>query len=266
MPSINIDSLTIHYEDRGQRTGESAPLVLLHSFPHDRRIWQRQLEALSADRRVIIPDLPGFGLSKTGRLFSIADHAELVHEMLTKLSAAPCVLGGISMGGYIALALSKSCPTDLAGLILVDTRAEADTPEGRANRDKVIETVRARGAKPVVETMVEKQVSPTTLKQKPEVVEHLRSMMEACPAETIVNASIAMRDREDYGEHLPSIAVPTLILVGEDDALTPPAMAETLHRSIPRSKLVTIAAAGHLPPLEQPDEVTRHIQQFIDRL
>ncbi len=157
-------------------------------------------------------------------------------------------------------------PKDLAGLLLIDTRAEADTSEGKAGRDKMIELVRSKGGKAVAEQMLPKMLAPDAQEKNPQVANRLREIMEACPAKTIENALAALRDREDYCTQLPSIAVPTLILVGEHDAITPPKMADTMHRDIPRSTLVKIPDAGHMTPMEQPEHVNIAILTFLDAL
>lgn len=266
MSSITLDGTDVSYSERGVSSAGKPPLVLLHGFPLDQRMWEAQLDALSAQRRVITPDLPGFGQSRSDKPFTIASLADAVHTLLEKLDALPCVLGGLSMGGYVALAYSKTYPKDLAGLLLIDTRAEADTSEGKAGREKMIELVQSKGAKAVAEQMLPKMLATDAEKKNPQVAQRLREIMEACPAKTIENALIAMRDREDYCTHLPSIAVPTLILVGEQDAITPPKMAETMNHDIPRSTLVKVANAGHMTPMEQPEQVNMAITQFLSKL
>ena len=259
MPSVTIDAgKTMSYEERGS----GRPLVLLHGFPLDARIWERQLETFGDRFRVIAPDLPGFGRSASDQKFTIKSLAEDVHQLLKQIGALPCALGGLSMGGYVALAFAKLCPRDLNALILIDTRAEGDTAEGKEKRNKMIELARGQGSRAVADQMFPNMVTAAH-GADPSVGGKLRTIMEACPPRTIEHALLAMRDRPDFTSDLPSIGVPTLILVGANDAITPPPMAQAMHKAISRSKLVEIPDAGHMTPMEQPDAVNRAIRDFL---
>jgi 3-oxoadipate enol-lactonase len=274
MPARNVNGTSIYYEESGSAAGggraaggAAPPIVLLHGFPLDSRVWAAQRDALSAGgRRVITPDLRGFGRSPSADAFTMESIADDVHALLADLGALPMVLGGLSMGGYAALAYAKKHPADLKGLLLIDTRAEADTPEAREARQKMIDAVRQRGSVAAAEMMMPKMLAPATPSKQPEVARELRTIMESQPPRTIENALVALRDRPDFRKDLASIAVPTLILVGEADAITPPAMAETLNKNIPNSQLVVIHQAGHMTPMEQPDQVNRAIRDFVTKL
>jgi 3-oxoadipate enol-lactonase len=254
-----VSGQTIRFEERGS----GVPLVLVHGFPLDRRIWDEQVKELSGVCRVIAVDLPGFGESKGEKAFSIKSMAEAVHGLLGQIKALPCVFAGLSMGGYIALAFAKEFPADLKGLVLVDTRSEADTTEAKQNRDKMIESVRKGGAKAAADAMEPKMVSGETPKNRPEVARKLREIMEACPAKTIEHALVALRDRPDYRDTLASISVPTQIIVGQDDAITPPAMSLAMNKEIRHSKLCVVSNAGHMSPMENPQEVNEAIKGFV---
>lgn len=257
MPARTLNNATFHYEETGQGT----PLVLLHGFPLDRRVWDAQRKALGDRVRVIAPDLRGFGKSAPATSpFSMESLADDMHTLLSEIGALPCVLGGLSMGGYVALAYVKKYPGDLKGLALIDTRAEGDTPEGKEARAKMIKLVQDKGSPAVAETMMPKMFAPDALASKPALVKDLREIMEACPAKTIEYALLAMRDRADRTADLPSIAVPSVIIVGDQDAITPPAMSEKMNQLIPRSKLVLVKGAGHMACMEQPDQVNRAIE------
>ncbi len=259
MPTESLHGTTFHYSE----SGSGSALALIHGFPLDSGMWQLQVAPLADRFQVIAPDLRGFGKSTSLEAFTIASLADDVHALLEKIGALPCVLCGFSMGGYVALAFAKKYPSDLRGLVLVDTRAEADAPEGKANRNKMIDLVRASGSKAVAELMIPKLLSDQTLRSHPPIVQQVRDMIESCPPRTIEHALAAMRDREDYTALFPSIAIPALIIVGEHDALTPPPMSRAMHAGIARSKLALIPGAGHLAPLEQPDAVSRELTQFL---
>lgn len=228
-------------------------------------MWNGQLGAFSAARRVIVPDLPGFGRSISDAPFTIDSLADDLHAFLADLNALPCTLAGLSMGGYISLSLAARYPESLSGLILVDTRAEADSSEGRINRGKMIELVRSSGSRAIAEQMFPKLVAPTTPADRPQVTGALREMMEGCPPKTIEHALAAMRDRADRAADLPKISVPTLIIVGEHDAITPPSVAQSMHAAIAGSVLQVIPDAGHMAPMEQPNAVNRIISGWLRR-
>lgn len=262
MPTANINGTTIAYREMGS----GLPIILLHGFPHDSTMWDEQLAALSTSYRVIAPDLRGFGQSGFGQPFSIESLADDVHALLQSLGAVPCVLGGLSMGGYVALAFARKYPKALKGLLLMDTRAAGDTPETRQQRDKSIETVKTEGARSIAKQMLPKMLTAATLADQPELAKQVMSMMESCPPQAMTAALIAMRDRPDMSDELPSIACPTLVIVGDADAVTPVAMAEAMQKAIPNSTLKIITGAAHLSPTEQPEQVNRAISDFLKGL
>ena len=259
MPDVKINGQTISYAEKGR----GLPLVLVHGFPLDNRIWESQIANLSDKHRVIAPDLPGFGKSQPPRQFTMESLADTLHAFLTQLKATPCILAGLSMGGYMSFAYERKYPTTLKALVLVDTKAEADTPEGKTGRNKMIETARTGGSKPIAATMLPKMISAESQQNRPQLVQQVNAIMEACPAQTIEYALAAMRDRNDFRDCLPSIAEPTLIIVGDNDPITPPAVAESMHKAIPHSKLNIIKGAAHLSTMEQPEQVNQALRQFL---
>ena len=262
MPSIDIGGTRFNYSERGTGT----PLVLVHGFPLDNRVWDEQVAGLSDRFRVIAPDLRGFGQTRSEQAFSMESLAEDLHQFVTKIGARPCVLAGLSMGGYVALAYDARYPTDLKGLVLVDTRAEGDSTEAKQGREKMICTAREFGSGAVANAMMPKMLASDTEQSRPALMQKLRGIMEACPAKTIEHALAAMRDRRDFRDRLASIAVPTLIVVGDQDAITPPAMSEFMAREIPKAKLVVIKGSGHMSPMEQPGQVNQAMRTFVESL
>jgi 3-oxoadipate enol-lactonase len=228
-------------------------------------MWRPQVEALRDGHRVLAPDLRGFGgtpgFAGDPSLDLMAD------DLLTLFAEAdvrePVMLGGLSMGGYIALAFARRHPSRLRGLILADTRAEPDNAEGRANRDKLIDFARTHSARDVVEQMLPKLLSDETRTERPEVVEEVRRIAAAQSVEGVIGALRAMRDRKDARPMLETIGVPTLVLVGSRDTLTPPAMAEDLVAGIPGARLATIPGAGPLSNLEQPQLFNKELTTFL---
>lgn len=258
-PNLPNPSISLSYTDRGR--GDA--LVLLHGFPLDSTMWDAQAEHLSANYRVIAPDFRGFGRSRRSDPFTLDSLADDVHLFLDQLVALPCVLAGLSMGGYVAQVYARKYPKDLRGLVLVDTKAEGDTPQAKEGRNAMIELVRSSGAGAVAEALVPKLLAEGTLKSRPEIVRGLRGMIANCPPRTIEYALAALRDRPDLSGDLASIGVPTLIVVGDQDAITPPNFSEAMHKAIPNAKLEVIRAAGHMSPMEQPEQVNRAVEQFM---
>ncbi len=262
MPTKTINNVIFNYQDRGLGT----PIVLVHGFPLDSRIFQAQVEALSDRYRVIAPDLRGFGASASTAPFTMVSLADDLHGLLKELGGMPCVLGGLSMGGYVALAFAKRYPSDIRGLALIDTRAEGDSSTGREGRNKMIQLVRDKGARAVAAEMFPKMLAEQTRVNHPEIAQYLLQIMESQPPLAIEHALAAMRDREDHTNDLPSIPVPVLVAVGEQDAITPPAVAQAMSKALRNPTLAIIPAAGHLSPMEQPEDVTTALRRFAERV
>ena len=263
MIQVSADG-TVSFAD----VGSGPAVVLLHAFPLAGAMWRPQVEALKDAYRVITPDLPGFGgsVALTGAP-SVEAMADAVARLLDELRLpGPVALGGLSMGGYVALAFARRHAARLRALILADTRAEPDDEAGRANRDRLITFAADNPAGAVLEQMLPKLVSARTLAQRPEVVAEVRAIAQAQAPAGIIGALRGLRDRPDAGPALGAIAVPTLVLVGSDDALTPPSMAEKLARGIPGARLVTIEGAGHLSNLERPEAFNAALRYFLQEV
>ena len=189
--------------------------------------------------------------------------ADDLHDLVTQLKLGPFTLAGLSMGGYVALAyVARYLPT-LRSLILVDTKSQADNAEGKAGRDKMIALVREQGVKAIADAMLPKLLPDETIKSRPQLVKEIRGIIESQRATTLAHALAAMRDRPDRTGELASIAVPTLAVVGEKDSITPPDVMKTFKEKIARCELVTIPAAGHMTPMEQPAQVNQAITRFL---
>jgi len=232
---------------------QKMPVVLLHAFPLSSAMWQPQVDALGNEYRIITPDLPGFGSSpvRTASIAQMADDvAAQIHE--------PVVLGGLSMGGYVALAYARKYP--LKGLILADTKAEADVATGKANRDKMIAFAESHTAREVIDSMMPKMATT------PAAVEQVRALASKQSPAGIVHAVRAMRDRPDSSDVLPMIRVPTLVIVGSDDQLTPLPVAQSLAGRITGARLEVIPGAGHISNLENPAAFTEALHRFLRSL
>ncbi|AIG74199.1 Hypothetical protein AJAP_06405 [Amycolatopsis japonica] len=235
------------------------PLVLLHAFPVDARMWDAVRAPLSERLRLITPDQRGLGrspLPETDREPDLDDAARDVVALLDRLELDKVVLGGCSMGGYLTMAVLRLAPERVGGLVFIDTKATADTPEAAQARHDVAARVETEGAGWMPEA-----VTPGLLAEKarPEVVERLRELITTQPPSGIAWAARAMAARPDSLETLRSVDVPALVVVGEEDGLTPLEAANTLVETLPDATLVVLPEAGHLTPLEDPAGVVEAI-------
>jgi len=247
--------------------GSGLPLVLIHGFPMDRTLWRHQRDALRTLTRVMTVDLPGFGETPLPETpWTIASVADDLRAFLAQRDALPAIVGGLSMGGYIALAFADRHPADLRGLLLVDTKSQSDDAAGKVARDEMITRVRTQGTSAMVDIMFPKLVGSSTITHHPEPAEQIRQMMLRVAPESAVAALGAMRDREDYTASLGRISVPTMVIVGSEDAVTPVALAECMSGQISGSDLRVISNAGHVSPMEQPLAVSAAIKEFRARV
>jgi pimeloyl-ACP methyl ester carboxylesterase len=228
-------------------------------------MWQGQLALSDRGWRVIAPQFRGFdGGEHDPGAQSVDDYAGDVVDLLDALHVHEAIVGGLSMGGYVAFALLRLAARYIQGLILADTKAQADTPEGVEGRKRTIELVSSKGAAGVADEMIPKLLGETTRRTRPEVVDRVHALAMSSSGEAIAGALRALMTRPDSTPQLSGIHVPTLIIVGEEDTVTPLAAAEEMHRGIGGSELVTIPEAGHLTNLEQPAAFDAAIGRFLD--
>lgn len=244
--------------------GSGPPLVLVHAFPLDRRMWAGQADELSDTHRVLTPDVFGFGESGLpAGGWTMDSFADALADWLTALEIDKAVVGGLSMGGYVALAFARRRPSWVRGLILADTRAEADSAEAKANREKTIALAEEKGAAGVIEQMLPKMVSDHTRTHRPEVVAAVRSIATGQTTAGVVAGVRALRDRPDSTAALAGFRFPVLVLVGADDALTPPSAAQAMIDKLPDAASEQFATAGHLSNLETPAEFTAAVRRWL---
>jgi pimeloyl-ACP methyl ester carboxylesterase len=255
-----VNGIQLSYDD----IGADVPIVFLHAFPLDRSMWAPQVGALVRQGRCVAPDLRGFGASTPAPPYSMDQYADDVGTLLDTLGAPASVVIGLSMGGYIAFAFWRRHRAKVRALVLADTRAGADTDEGREKRRRLIEVARSRGNGTIAEMQIASMVGETTRERRPDVVETVRAMMAAAPVEGIVGALDAMMARPDSTPTLETIDVPTLIVVGEEDTLTPPIEARAMHEKIRGSRLEVIAQAGHICNLERPAAFNHVVSEFVE--
>ncbi len=258
-----IDGFGIEYDVRGR----GPAVLLLHAFPLGLSMWDRQTEALAATHRVVRFDARGFGGSAVDEttpltMERIADDGAF---LLDQLWIDEAVVHGCSMGGYAAFAFARRHPGRLAGLVLQDTRAGADTPEGRANRATLAAKVLAEGSTVAVEAFLPKLVGETSHRERPALVAAVKERILSASPRGIANALHGLAARADSRAVLSKIDVPTLVLVGEEDVLTPPDESRAMAAAIPGARLEVIPRAGHLANLESPDAVNAALRAFLSR-
>jgi pimeloyl-ACP methyl ester carboxylesterase len=262
MPVLESSCCRVVYDD----LGHGAPLMLVHGFPLDGRVWRDVAELMARRYRVIVPDLPGFGRSSTAAAFTIDSLGDALLALADHLQLGRFSLAGLSMGGYVALGMVRRHPSRLASLILVDSRANADDDAGRLARDRMADTAQRQGTPAIVEQMLPRMLHPDAYASWPDVVDRVRSIMQDCPATTIAYACRAMRDRADCLPLLPQLPCPLGIICGDGDAITPPALARDLAQRRPGTRVRIIERAGHMAPVEQPEAVVEAMQQMLSEV
>jgi len=244
---------------------QKLPIVLIHGFPLDGAIWLAQAEALRAvGYNVLTPSLPGFGTTPPWAhdQGTIEDYAQEIYRLIAQ-AGGQAIVGGFSMGGYVVMALLREHPAAVRGAMLFNTRPEADTPEVRAARQKMIQQVQQEGTAAICAAMADKLLSP---KSSPALRQQVRNLMAVQSPAGVIAALQAMAHRQDSTPLLPTLTIPVLLVVGDHDTITPPAVALNMHNHMPHAMLVQVANAGHLTMMEQPAAVTQAITTFLATL
>jgi len=256
-----LNGIRLAWEDQGQ----GMPVVLLHGFPFTRWMWRAQTAALARGHRVITPDFRGFGESG-GLPENLELLADDLHALVEHLHLPRFVLGGFSMGGYVAFRYLARHAERLSGLMLLDTRPEGDTEEGRQRRYAGIERIRAEGPAGFLEDFAKLVVSPKTWESRAETVAEVRRLMEDARPDALAAGLRAMAERPDSTALLATVTAPTLVLVGEDDKATPVESSRKMAAAIPGADLVIIPSAGHVSNIEQPDAFNAALTMFLRRI
>lgn len=247
--------------------GRGPAVLLIHGYPLGSWMWEPQVQALRDRYRVLAPDLRGFGDSPLpSPACGMDDYADDLAELLAGLGVERAAVVGFSMGGYIALSLAERRPELLSALVLADTRAAPDSDEARQARTTAAEQVLREGAAPIAAAMAGKLLAPGAEQRQPGLVTDLRARMEQVAPESIACALGAMRDRPDRRRMLGGIAVPTLVVVGSEDVLTPPKEAKAMALAIPGARIALVLGAGHLSNLEAPAQFNTPLLDFLEEV
>lgn len=245
--------------------GSGKPIVLLHAFPLSSRMWETQVEFLAQRGwRVILPDHPGFGHSMISADTTTIDAvAQSVAELLEDLNIEQSIVGGLSMGGYVALSFYRNFPEKVSALVLADTTAKNDSPQRRESRFQLIEKIEKFGSEVLIDEMLPKMISEHTKKSNAPLVEDIVNAMKEADEKGVSAALRGMAKREDFSGFLPSIKVPTLLIFGENDRITDIKEADFLHTKIEKSILSFVPDAGHLSNLENPEVFNESLLEFL---
>jgi len=259
---LEVPGGAIDYNTEGPRNG--VPVLFVHGFPFSRAMWAPQAAALKADHFVVTYDVRGHGASDPGDgHYSVELFVDDLVALLDRLHLKSAVAVGLSMGGYILLRAIERHPERFRGLVLADTRAEADGNEGKIRRARQAADVREKGLASFAENFLKGVLAESTLTGNPALVESIRSVILGTSPLAVAGTLIALAGRTDSSSSLYRIAVPTLVLVGRDDALTPPSASQAMKDKIPGAEMRVIPDAGHLSNLENPEEFTRHLSAFL---
>jgi len=247
--------------------GAGRTVLFLHGYPLNHEMWQSSLNALSKDHHVVLLDLPGYGLARDWPVpDTLAGFSEKLQLTIASRFPGPIVLVGHSFGGYLALQLYRDAPEQFSGLVLTNTRSQADTPEARAKRLETVQQLEEAGGSLDTEAVARSLVAPATWASGGAPVETVRSMVREVRPTTVTASLRAIADRPDLTPVLASIAVPTLVVWGEDDQLIPPEQTQAMVAQIPRSVGVGLTGAGHLPSLETPGPFVNAVHELLDRV
>jgi pimeloyl-ACP methyl ester carboxylesterase len=260
---IGSDDAQLYY----QTSGNGFPLVLLHPFTVHHEFWSGVTAKLATRYRVITPDLRGHGRSEVGQgAATMAKHAGDVLRVLEAEQAAKAVLAGVSIGGYILFEFWRKYRDRVAALVLSNTKAEPDNEIARGNRLKSIQQARAHGTESFIEEQIPNYIGATSRRNRPDIVDAARRMMRTLTVDGLAAVQLGMIERPDSVPTLRDISVRTLVTTGEEDTLTPPQTAQFMQQRIPSATLVVMPRTGHYAAMEDAEEYSRVLRQFLDSL
>lgn len=261
---IDANGITMHFDDFGK--GQT-PIIFVHGFPFDKSSWAPQMAFMKKTQRVIAYDIRGFGTTTLGMAKpSMRVFADDLVKFMDNMGIRKAIVCGLSMGGYILLNAVQRYPERFKGLILCDTQAIADTEEAEKKRYQTIQQIKTDGLTIFTEGTIKNVFCADSRANKKELVDTIKEIISKIHQETIIETLTALAERADMTASLKDITIPTLIICGKEDSMTPPNQAEALHSAIKNSTLQIIENAGHLSNLEQPDAFNKHLAGFMATL
>jgi 3-oxoadipate enol-lactonase len=259
---VHVNGIDLAYSDEGQ----GPPIIFLHAFPLNQTMWKPQVAAFKEQYRVITIDLRGHGESDAPMWrYTLEQFADDIIALLQHLEIPQATFVGLSMGGYILFALYRKYPEYVRALVLADTRAQADTPEGKATRFSMAQVAYRRGSSAIADLMLPKLLSPSGMERNQELIAQLRAMIIGNQISGIVGDLMAMEERSDATPLAQTIDVPTLVLVGEQDIPSPPDEVKRMADQIPGSTFIQIPQAGHLSNMENPEAFNAELKLFLEK-
>jgi len=263
--TVKVNGATVHYNDEGI---SAVPLVFIHGFPFDKTLWLPQYHFFKTRYRVIIYDIRGFGFSTndSDTDFSIEVLAKDLLLFLNALKIEKAIVCGLSMGGYVLMNALRLDPDKFSGIIVCDTQCNADSEEAKQKRYRTIEHIRAKGITGFAEEFVKDAFYIDSFNTKKEEIEAVTQVILNTKQQTIISALKAMAERKESCSTLESLKIPTLIICGKQDKLTPPEKAQVMHTLVKNSVFAIINNAGHLSNIDQPEEFNGHVKKFIEGL
>ncbi|MFD7389428.1 alpha/beta fold hydrolase [Streptomyces sp. NPDC059852] len=258
-----VNGATLHFDDTGPSTG--LPVLLIHGHPFNRTLWAPQSEELTAaGYRVITPDLRGYGESDVtpGPVY-LSDFADDIVGLLDSLGIRQAVVGGVSMGGQIAMEVHRRHARRVHALVLSDTSAPSETADGKAFRNRLADRLLAEGMTGYADEVIDKMLAAYNVTALPDVAARVLAMMRATDPRGAAAALRGRAERPDYRETLAGVRCPVLIVVGADDVYTPVSDAEAIARLVPHAVLCVVEGAGHLPGAERPERFNKALLEFL---
>ena len=264
---IRIGDISISYFIKKATETPEKTIIFLHGFPFNKNMWREQLESLEDNITGIAIDIRGHGNTTKGHgYFSIDVFAKDLGVFIRKLEIDKAVLCGISMGGYIALRAYQLFPEKISGLILCDTHSKADDDAGKQKRFDAIQAVLNHGRRPYAIGFVSNVFAKNSIERKPEAVELIKSSIRRNSIDSICATLLALASRTDTSSVLKDIKVPTLIIRGKDDKITPEELMQEMADQIKGSTFIQIADSGHLPNMEHPEEFNLHMNKLLQEV
>jgi pimeloyl-ACP methyl ester carboxylesterase len=266
---VHLGDRTIAYLDSAPADRTAPAILLIHAFPLSAVMWEAQAKALPSGWRLIAPDLRGFGgstIDHEPESPSVDDYAVDIIDLMKELGISPAVVGGCSMGGYVTFAILRRAPELVRAIVLADTRAGADSLEGRANRRSMLALLDREGTPGVARDMIPKLLGKTTLDERSDVESNIRRLIRQQSPQAIRGAILRMMQRPDSFSTLKDSSAPALVIVGTEDTLTPVNESRAMVDALHTAELVEVPRAGHLANIEDPDAFNAALARFLSRL